>query len=44
MIVVGCTISDKELKKTTLDETKQAFESTPKKVNENTELFVLLST
>ena len=39
LIVAGCTVSDKELKKTTLDETKQAFESTPKKVNEHTELF-----
>ena len=39
LIVAGCTISDKALKKTTLDETKQAFESTPKKINENTELF-----
>ncbi|WP_263432872.1 hypothetical protein [Metabacillus rhizolycopersici] len=29
LIVAGCTISYKELKATTLEETKQAFESTP---------------
>jgi hypothetical protein len=39
ILLVGCTISDEELTKTTIDETKQAFEGKPMNINEKTEVF-----
>ena len=39
ILLMGCTISDEELTKTTIDITKQAFENTPMKINEQTNLF-----
>ncbi|MGM0874952.1 MAG: hypothetical protein ACQEWV_09135 [Bacillota bacterium] len=39
LFLVGCTISDEELTKTTIDQTKQAFEGKPKEAKEKTELF-----
>ncbi|MBO1513199.1 hypothetical protein [Metabacillus bambusae] len=39
ILLMGCTISDEELTKTTIDNTKQAFEDTPKDSNEQTKLF-----
>jgi hypothetical protein len=36
---MGCTISDEDLTKTTIDVTEQAFEDTPKDSNKQTKLF-----
>lgn len=39
LVLVGCTVTDEQLAKTAIEQTKQSFESTPKDVNEKTELF-----
>jgi hypothetical protein len=39
ILLMGCTISDEELTKNTIDITKQAFEDTSKESNEQTNLF-----
>jgi hypothetical protein len=39
ILLMGCTISDEELTKTTIDVTEKAFEDTPKDSNKQTKLF-----
>lgn len=39
LFLVGCTLSDEELTKTTIGQTKQAFEGKPKEAKEKSELF-----
>ncbi|WP_338788912.1 hypothetical protein [Metabacillus sp. FJAT-53654] len=38
-LLLGCTVSDEELTKTTIDNTKQAFKDSPQDTNEHTKLF-----